>query len=64
MARLFESQEGEHGHVATIHLSRAEAEQLRNFLTTQLATVGFDKNYSPNEHGRMLETLIDKFYFR
>jgi hypothetical protein len=27
-----------------------------------LAEVGFDENYSPNQRGQLLETLIDKFY--
>jgi hypothetical protein len=52
------------GHEITIRLSRAEAEQLRDYLTTQLATVGFEEDYSPNELGQMLENLIDRFYLR
>jgi hypothetical protein len=56
-------QEDAHGRWATVRLSRAEAEQIRDYLTTQLAAVGFDKNYSPNEQGQMLEKLIDIFYF-
>ncbi|MBZ5579777.1 MAG: hypothetical protein LAP40_24740 [Acidobacteriia bacterium] len=55
-------QEGEPGRRVTIRLSRAQAEQLRDCLTTQLASVGFDKNYSPNEQGQMLEELIDRFF--
>jgi hypothetical protein len=47
---------------ATIRLSRAEAEQVRDHLTTELAASGFDQHYSPNEEGRMLEELIDRFY--
>jgi hypothetical protein len=45
-----------------IRLNGAEAEQLRDYLTHQLAVVGFDRNYSPNEEGRRLEELIDRFY--
>jgi hypothetical protein len=62
LAGLFRFQEGAPGRRVTIRLSRAEAEQLRDSLTTQLAAVGFDKNYSPNEQGKMLEELIDRFY--
>jgi hypothetical protein len=62
LAGLLRSQKGAHGCRVTIRLSRAEAEQLRDYLTTQLATAGFDKNYSPNEQGQMLEELIDRFY--
>lgn len=34
----------------------------RERLTRVSAEVGFDENYSPNQLGRLLETLIDKFY--
>ena len=54
--------EGVRGPRAIIRLSRVDSERLREFLTTQLATVGFDENYSPNEQGEMLEELIEKFY--
>jgi hypothetical protein len=45
-----------------ISLSRAEAERVRAYLTTQLASVGFDSNYDLNESGHTLESLIDRFY--
>jgi hypothetical protein len=62
LAGLLRFHEGAPGRSLTIRLSRAEAEQLRDSLTTQLAAVGFDQNDSPNEQGRMLEELIDRFY--
>lgn len=62
LAKLLQSQECIYGHLAILSLSRAEAEGLRDFLTTKLAAVGFDESYSPNKHGQMLERLIDKFY--
>ena len=62
LAGLLTIQEGARGRRVTIRLSRGEAEQLRDSLTTQLAAVGFDKNYYPNEQGQMLEELIDRFY--
>lgn len=46
----------------TIGLTCAEAEQFREVLTTKLAEIGFDDQYSPNAEGDMLERLIDKFY--
>lgn len=38
------------------------AELLRDYFTKRLASVGFDADYKPNPEGRMLETLIDKFF--
>ena len=62
LAGLLRFQKCSPGRRVTIRLSRAEAEQLRDYLTTQLAAVGFDENYSPNEKGQMLEELIDRFF--
>ncbi len=64
LAAMLSSQKDVHGRKVTIRLRCAEAEQLRGYLTTHLAAVGFDENYSPNEQGRMLEELIDRFYLR
>jgi hypothetical protein len=47
---------------ATIRLTRAEAEQVRDYLTTELAASGFDQDYSPNQQGQILEELIDRFF--
>jgi len=52
------------GAILTIRLTREEAERLRDRLTGALAESGFDEDYSPNERGRLLETLIDRFYTR
>ena len=46
----------------TIRLSRAEAEQVRDYLTTELAASGFDREYSPTQRGQMLEGLIDRLF--
>lgn len=64
LAGLLRPRRGSDGRRATIGLSRVEAEQLRDYLTMKLAAAGFDKNYSPNEQGQMLERLIDRFYLR
>jgi hypothetical protein len=63
LAALPKFQEGARGRMAA-RLSRAEAAQLRDQLTMQLAAAGFDENYSPNEQGNMLEELIDRFFLR
>ena len=62
LAGLLNLHKGAQGRGAVIRLSRAEIEQLRDYLTTKLALVGFDENYAPNEQGRILEQLIDRFY--
>lgn len=46
----------------SISLGRPQAEILRDFLTEQLAALGFDKDYTPTKNGRILEALIDRFY--
>jgi hypothetical protein len=61
---LLKFQDGGRSNKLIIRLSRAEAEQLRECLTTQLAAVGFDEDYEPNEQGQMLEDLIDRFFIR
>jgi hypothetical protein len=61
---LLKFQDGGRSTKLIMQLSRAEAEQLRECLTTQLAAVGFDEDYEPNEQGQMLEDLIDRFFIR
>lgn len=51
-----------HSERHSITLSRAEADTLRERLTTQLALIGFDENYEPTEEGRIIEDLIDKLF--
>jgi len=45
-----------------VRLSRMECEQLREFLTVRLASIGFQGDYSLTEQGRTLEELIDRFF--
>lgn len=59
---LLSSNANADGQRMVIRLSRVEAEHLRDFLTTNLAEIGFDEKYSPNAEGDLLEHLIDKFY--
>lgn len=49
------------GKVA-VRLTRSEAQRVRDRLTTEVAARGFDETYSPNDLGRTLEGLIDRFY--
>lgn len=62
LTNLIRFPEGAPDRKATIQLSLIEAERLRELLTIQLASVGFDENYSPNQEGQMVEKLIDRFY--
>ena len=39
-----------------------KAEELDEMIKDQLVYRGFDKDYEPNEFGRICEDLIDKFY--
>lgn len=39
-----------------------QVETLREFFTLRLAEIGFNADYAPNEDGKMLETLIDRFF--
>lgn len=63
LAALLKSHTRAPGQKTVIQLSRDQAEQLRDYLTVRLAEVGFGENYDPNEHGQLLEELIDRFYF-
>lgn len=62
LAGALRFQEGTPDRKPTVLLTRAGAEQLREYLTRALAAIGFDEDYSPNENGKMLEDLIDRFH--
>jgi hypothetical protein len=62
VASLLGSLDGTPSGRVTVLLTRSEAERVRDRLTTELAARGFDQNYSPNNLGRMVEGLIDRFY--
>lgn len=59
---LLESHEIGPGQKTIVRLSKGGAQQLREFLTTQLAKVGFDNDYSIKPQGQVLEDLIDRFF--
>lgn len=62
VASLLRPPEGMLSGRVAVRLTRSEAELVRDRLTTEVAARGFDENYSPNNLGRMLESLIDRFY--
>lgn len=62
VAGLLRPQEGTASGRVALRLTRSDAERVRDRLTTDLATSGFDENYSPNNLGRMVESLIDRLY--
>jgi hypothetical protein len=47
-------------HVVT--LSQDVAERFRDEFTNRLAKVGFDADYKPTTEGKLLESLIGRFY--
>jgi len=51
---------GEKSCVINLDIDTIEA--FRDCFTEELAQVGFDENYEPNEEGKILENLIDRFY--
>ena len=51
-----------HGEGFALNMSRDQAQELQNSLTTELARVGFAADYSLNEEGKLLEALIDRFF--
>lgn len=46
----------------TIMVSREMSERFRTIFTEQLARVGFDRHYELTREGRLLESLIDRFF--
>mgnify|MGYP001480328708 CR=1 FL=1 len=62
LARLLEPASEPDDRAVKVRLTHAETEYVRDRLTVKLAAVGFDEDYSPNEQGRVLEKLIDKFF--
>lgn len=45
-----------------LEISENEADEIRNLCGEQLQVKGFDENYVPTKEGRLLESLIDKFF--
>ncbi len=62
LARILGAAEVSHGDKVILRMSHTEAERLRDYLTMQLATIGFNEDYSVNDAGRICEELIDRFF--
>jgi len=43
-------------------ISKNQADEIRDICAEYLQVVGFDENYCPTEKGKLLESLIDKFF--
>jgi hypothetical protein len=46
-----------------LSVSRDVAEEFRSAFMHRVAVAGLGPDYEPNSEGRMLEELIDRFYF-
>lgn len=54
------NQQIDDSHIITI--SEDQSDELRDLLGEQLQLVGFDEKYKLTTEGRILESLIDKFF--
>ena len=52
------------GGQVVLDVPRDIVEQFRAAFTDRLAEVGFDTAYEPTAEGRILESLIDRFFIR
>jgi hypothetical protein len=57
---LFSAQQISDGHL--IHIPEDEADEIRDLCSEQLQVAGFDEKYELTPEGRILESLIDKFF--
>lgn len=56
--QLTEHQSG----VAVAEINKQDATDLRELCSDYLTEVGFNRDYEPNEEGKILETLVDKLF--
>jgi hypothetical protein len=47
---------------ASIQVLPRNVEQIRDFLTLELAETGFKEDYGPKDRGLLIESLIDKLF--
>jgi hypothetical protein len=57
---LFSSQQQDDKY--TLKISEEQADELRDLCGEQLQVAGFDENYELTAEGRILESLVDKFF--
>ena len=51
----------QHYDVVLICVSKKDVNCIIDILGDLLATIGFDEEYNPNEKGKIIESVIDKF---
>jgi len=51
------------GYTGEVSIRHGNLGEMRDMFGEQLQIEGFDENYCPTKQGRILESLIDKFYF-
>jgi hypothetical protein len=61
IAKQLRATVGREGHVI-LDVARSSVEPVRAALTEHLAKVGFGVSYEPTAEGRLLESLIDRFF--
>ena len=49
--------------VVALHVSEDQADKIRDLCNEKLQIVGFDEDYNLTNEGKILDHLIDKFYF-
>ena len=57
---LYSSQQQDHRF--ELNISENQADEIRDLCGEQLQIAGFDENYELNSEGKILESLIDKFF--
>ncbi len=45
-----------------LNLTEVQADEFRDAFSDRMQDVGFDESYEPTREGKMLESLIDRFY--
>ena len=45
-----------------LKISEKQADEIRDLCGEQLQLVGFDEHYAPTQEGKILESLVDKFF--
>ena len=50
------------GEQFLIEITKGQADEIRDLCGEQLQYIGFDKEYELTPEGRILESLIDKFF--
>ncbi|MCX6989873.1 MAG: hypothetical protein NTX49_02230 [Chlamydiae bacterium] len=57
---LFSSQQ--HDDLYSLQILKDQAEEIRDLCGEQLQIIGFDRNYELTTEGKIIESLVDKFF--